>query len=376
VSVARRRVLVVQESLPQYRVPLFQRLRSDLAGSGVVLDVAHGRPVGSVAARNDAGLLPWSRRFRNRRVRVGGRHITWQPAYRMSGRYDLVVVEQASRLVLNYLLLARQAAGGPRLALWGHGCGLQGGDSPAARTLVRANRAVCRLPHWWFAYTEGSAARVRAAGYPDERITVVQNATDTSWAAVGTGIAKVPQRCAVVGSLSPDKRLDFLIAAADVVARRRPAFEVVVIGDGPERPRVLAWAADRPYLSYRGPLFGDAKAAELAAATLVLNPGRVGLGALDAFAAGAPLVTTRGSHHSPEVEYLRHARNGWLTADDVDAYAETVDHLLGDGHRLAEMAAGCRRDARRYSLGAMVDRFAEGVLDACAAAGRPAGKAG
>jgi len=361
-------VLIVQESLPQYRVPFFNGLRDRLALHDVDLDVAHGRPAGSVAARNDGGVLDWSRRFHNRRFSVGGRYVVWQPVYRTSAGYDLIIAEQASRLITNYTLLGRQALGGPRLALWGHGANLDTGGRLCATIKVGASRTMSRLPHWWFAYTEGSAARVRAAGFAPERITVVQNATDTSWAwAERRLVTKVPGRCVVIGSLYADKRLDFLIAAADRVASRRQSFKLVVIGDGPERTRIERWADTRPYLSYRGALFDEAKSAELLSASLVLNPGRVGLGVLDAFAAGAPVVTTRGGHHSPEIEYLQHASNGWMTENDVDAYAEAVTSLLDDDRGLATLAHNCRRDASRYSLDAMVDRFAAGVIQAIAA---------
>ena len=39
-----KRVLVVQESLPHYRVALFEGLRRSLAAEGVLLDLVHGRP--------------------------------------------------------------------------------------------------------------------------------------------------------------------------------------------------------------------------------------------------------------------------------------------------------------------------------------------
>lgn len=357
------RVLIVQESLPQYRVPLFNGLRERLALHGIHLDVAHGQPVGPVAARNDGGELPWSRRFENRRLSIGKRYVASQPVYRASASYELVIVEQASRLVTNYVLLGRQAFGGPRIALWGHGANLD----PGGTVTVAASRAMARRPHWWFAYTEGSAARVRAAGFTTERITVVQNATDTSWAS-GRSASKVPGRCVVIGSLYRDKRLDFLIAAADAVAHRCSAFELVIVGDGPERARVEAWAASRPYLTYRGALFGGAKAADLLSASLVLNPGRVGLGVLDAFAAGAPVVTTRGSHHSPEIEYLRHASNGWMTENHVKAYADAVTTLLDRPDLVAAARSACRADAARYSVDTMADRFTTGILAALAAA--------
>lgn len=355
------RVLVVQESLPQYRVAFFERLRDRLRGEDVELDLAHGEPVAAVAARGDGGTLDWAIQVPNHRLRVGGHVLVWQPAHRLATGSSLVVVEQASRMLLNYLLLGRQTFGGPPVALWGHGANLQSDDSLVTKLAEQAKRTLSRRPHWWFAYTEGSAERVRATGFPQDRITVVQNAADTSWAEIPALRAKVPGRCVYVGSLDRRKCLDLLVAAADEVARLRPDFELVMVGDGPDRARVLDWAATRSHLRYVGPLFGSAKAQELSQAELVLNPGLVGLSIVDAFAAGAPLVTTEFPLHSPEVEYLDNGRNGLVTAHDRDAYARSVGALLGNRLRLRTMQDRCRQDARRYSLDAMVDRFAGGV---------------
>jgi glycosyltransferase involved in cell wall biosynthesis len=363
------KVLIVQESLPQYRVPFFDSLRDRLAGQDIALDVAHGRPPAEVAGRGDGGHLDWSIGLDNRRLRVAGHPVVWQPVYRRSIGYDLVIVEQASRLLVNYPLLARQRRPRPNVALWGQGADRPAGRSTARRVGRAARSAISRLPHWWFAYTEGGAEQVRRLGFPAGRITVVQNAADTSWAqhAVPT---KVPGRCVFIGSLYRGKGIDFLVAAADRVASQRPEFSLVIVGDGPERSRVDSWAADRPYLRATGPLFGRAKAAELTAAQLVLAPGMVGLAVVDSFAAAAPMVTTDMPFHGPEVEYLEHGRNGWIVPDRVDAFAEVVETLLGRPDLIIGARAACRSAAERYSLRAMTERFAGGVAAALGAGPR------
>lgn len=361
------RVLIVQESLPQYRVPLFTRLRDLLAGHGVHLDVAHGQPSMTVGARRDGGTLDRSLLLHNRRLQVGGRAVVWQPVYRVSAGYELVVVEHASRLLVNYALLARQRRGGPRVALWGHGRGRPEGTSVLGRLGGTARNGISRLPHWWFPYTERGAARIRGFGFPAERITVLQNAADTSWAEHATA-ARVPGRCVFIGGLYPGKGVDLLVAAADRVAARHPAFTMVIVGDGPDRAQVDAWARDRPYLRIAGPLFGPEKAQELAAAELVLAPSMVGLAVLDSFAAGAPMVTTDTPGHGPEIEYLEHGRNGWIVPAGVESFADTVLTLLDRPDLLTAARAACSADAGRYSIDTMADRFTAGILAALVAA--------
>jgi glycosyltransferase involved in cell wall biosynthesis len=289
-----------------------------------------------------------------------------------------VIVEQASRLLLNYALLLRQGIGMARVAFWGHGANLQAHRSLALAEAVK--KRVSRRPHWWFAYTEGSRHRVRELGYPAERITVVQNAIDTGKlrsarerlgesAAVDTrvrlGLGNGPV-AAFVGGLYEDKRLEFLLQVADRLALARPGFHLVVVGDGPLRQTIEREASRRPHVTYCGALFGDEKVAALAPASALLLPGLVGLAILDAFALEIPLVTANVDFHSPEIEYLIDGENGLMVsaANDVQAYVSAVLRVFDDAslsHRLQE---GCRAAACRYTNEEMVERFSGGVIQA------------
>ena len=54
----------------------------------------------------------------------------------------------------------------------------------------------------------------------------------------------------------------------------------------------------------------------------------VGLGILDSFALGIPMVTTDCKIHSPEIAYLKSGRNGLMIADSEEAFIEGVERLL------------------------------------------------
>src|SRR5689334_9127865 len=115
------RVLVVQRQLPAYRLPFFSLLRERLAALGIDLSLVVG-PAKSV--RRDQGDLDWAVRSGNRVASVKGREVVWQPVLRAAHAADLVIVEQANRLLANYVLLAL----GARVAFWGHGANLQARD--------------------------------------------------------------------------------------------------------------------------------------------------------------------------------------------------------------------------------------------------------
>ncbi len=54
----KKHVLIIQRRMTEYRVPMFEALRTRLAQDGVTLQVAYGTPTALEALRNDTGVLP------------------------------------------------------------------------------------------------------------------------------------------------------------------------------------------------------------------------------------------------------------------------------------------------------------------------------
>ena len=176
-TATRARVLFALEWLPGFTIELHQELRGLLAEEGIELAIVHGDPPGEIAARAPVASLDWATRVPNRTLAVGPHGVFWQPVTDRSRAADLVIVDQASRALFNYWLLAQQRRGRTRMAFWGHGANLN--RPRAIRAAEWVKRRMSSRAHWWFAHTEGARQRVRELGYPDERITVVQNASDT-----------------------------------------------------------------------------------------------------------------------------------------------------------------------------------------------------
>jgi L-malate glycosyltransferase len=352
----RRTVAVIQEWLPRYRVPFFSLLRDLLDARGIELHFCYGQPAGPMAQRSDAADLPWAYKVVN--THLGP--LVWQPVWRHVRRADLVIVEQANRLALDYLLLVARPVGGPRVAFFGHGANLQGNPSSFRERWKRM--VLVQSPDWWFAYTEGVANRVASAGYPRDRITVVQNAVDTSELA-GVNVPKKAGRCIYVGSLYEYKRLPFLLEAADRVAMEIPQFELIVVGDGPLRSWLQCKAQTRPWLYLEGANHGGVRDKLFASSELTLMPGTVGLVVVDSFAARAPLVTMHDGLHSPEIDYLQDGLNGRVVEySSVERYAEAVIQLLAKPALREKLVDGCEKSARKYTVEAMTINFVSGIL--------------
>jgi glycosyltransferase involved in cell wall biosynthesis len=363
-------VHIVYRHVPQYRKEFYDCLKMELARRAIVLHLIYGQPIGADAAKSDSVNVVWGNRIHNRVLSVRGRPLCYQPVFWRTRNSDLIVVEQASKLVVNYMLLTRAAFGGAPVALWGHGINSQPDGSLIGRIAEAAKRHYSLAPLWWFAYTKGTADIVTSLGFPNSRITIVQNALDTNqlseWLSDFPESEEDTQSCLYLGALYVDKRIDFLLDAAHRIAELRPGFELIVAGDGPLRAVMQEAATKYPYIKYVGPVFGPEKAHLLRRARLLLIPGAVGLVVLDGFASGTPLVTTAVRNHGPEAEYIEDGVNGIVVEeyDNSGAYARAVVDLLDDGARRAELVSACELAATRYSLPQMVSRFAEGIESA------------
>lgn len=379
---SRPRVVIAYKSLPRYRVPFYEGLRARLDEAGIDLGLVYGQASPREAHRSEDADIDWAIRRRNRILKLGRREAIWQPCLSDVRGADLVVVEQASRVLLNYVLLAKQVAGRSRVAFWGHGANLQVQTARAASEWLK--RRVSRLPHWWFAYTEGSRRRVEALGYPAERITVVQNAQDTEELAAAVARITDEDRAAYrarhglgdgpvglfLGSLAREKRVDLLLDAADAIVARQPDFCLLVAGEGEERRRVEAAARERPWITTLGRVDDlPSRALALSVSSALLVPGAVGLAAVDSFAAGVPLVTVAGDGHGPEIEYVDDRVNGVLVPESAGTggYADGALETMTIGPVRTRLLDGCRAARGVFTLDAMVTRFASGISTALAA---------
>ena len=372
-----RQVAIVQSALRRYREGFYEALRADLARNDIDLLLFHSTPLPHEDDRQDRLEVPWATRLKRHAIPLGRRYLVSQQLHPRLRAVDLVVVEQASRLLLNYRLLWQQARGGPRVAFWGHGRDFTENRSSLGE---RAKASISRRVHWWFAYTSLSGDIVTDLGVDAARITVVNNAIDTTTlkaqidAVDDARLAMLRQELGVgpgpvglfLGTLRPDKHLEVLLEAGRRIRREHPDFGLLVAGSGPLEDDVRRWAEQEPWLHYLGGRYGSDRAEVLALADLLLLPGWVGLVVLDAIVAGTPLITSRDSPHGPEIAYLRDGENGLLVANgtDPDSYADAVTRTLDDPELLRSLVLGCAADRDLYSVEEMAGRFADGIRQA------------
>lgn len=363
-----KHVLVIQRRMTHYRVAFFESLRNKLSERGIGLSVAYGSPNTEEKSKNDAGELRWASHLPTRYF-LGGK-ICWQPFGKEAAAADLVVITPENKLICN--LWEQYCVRERKLAFWGHGANLQGDPASISE---RFKRVVAKRADWWFGYTDMSVPLITASGFPAERITVLNNALDTQ--EMATQCAQVSansleemrqslglrgQRIGVyVGSLYEEKRIPFMLEAAQAIRTIVPDFEFLIVGGGPERDCVESFCAANPWAHYLGVRKGQEKVDLISLAQVMINPGAVGLGILDSFVCRVPMLTTNCSGHGPEIAYLKNGVNGLMTPSSLEDYVPAVCALLNDERRLAALRKGCEDSGKRYTIENMARNFADGV---------------
>ncbi len=160
------------------------------------------------------------------------------------------------------------------------------------------------------------------------------------------------RRIAMIGRLVSSKGTHFAIEALRILLSRVPDAELVILGDGPERPRLERQAASLPVLFLGAGVQTDAR--DLLARSRVhclpsttsewLPPETLGLAAAEAQAMGVPVVAS-ATGGIPEV--VRDGVTGLLVPDArPDALAAALERLLTDDGLHARLSTAGREHVR------------------------------
>lgn len=209
-----------------------------------------------------------------------------------------------------------------------------------------------------------SAVDERQFGQHARRCIRIDNAIDYSKFAAGTR-TPVAGRLITIGRLSANKNVADVLKVFAVASRLRPGLTLTVVGDGPLRSELEAFAQTlnlAKSVKWLGAISDDKLLDELGASELFVSAARYegfGLAAVEAMAAGlVPVVNNIDAFRDliePEVD-------GFLAEyENAEATAQTWLRALSlPIERRLEMSAQARQKARRYDWSNAIDKF-EGV---------------
>lgn len=229
----------------------------------------------------------------------------------------------------------------------------------------------------------GTAARDEYAsrGVPGDRLDVLPYCCDIDrFAAVPPReVEAVKDRlsldgkvvCLFSGQMIERKGVDTVIAAFEKIAPRCPDAVLLLLGDGPLRPRyegmIPQWLRGR--VSFLGHIPQDDLPAHFAAADLFVFPSRHdgwGVVVNEACAARLPVITTyqTGAAH----DLVEHEKSGFVfDRDDVDGFATAMQFLIEHPDERNRFGERSRELVEQFSPGKGAARFQRAVTAACRA---------
>lgn len=364
-----------QRVLAEYRIPFFDELASHCA-NGLEVFAGEPRPEESIAIGDN---LATATHVKAQNVHLGrGRfYLCWQRGYRRwlrQSNIDVLIVATDPRILSSYLAIRQARSNGSPVIGWGLGT-LSDANGGIGKSAVSALRSrLYRSYDAVIAYSSKAADDYRRAGVLDERIFVANNAISTSEAeaaqlkypADGEEVRKwrenhelTKQTIIFVGRLIPEKRLDLLIEACRATG---DAFDLLIVGDGPEREALERIAADRyPGTRFIGHKRGDELSLAFAASDFFVLPGAGGLAIYEAMAHAKPVIVGKGD--GTEADLVQDGRNGLLVEpDDLGKLTEAIKSYIGQTGRIHNEGLESRKMIREQaSIEKMATTFISAV---------------
>ena len=225
-----------------------------------------------------------------------------------------------------------------------------------SRRLARFEQAICRGVDATIAVSgEDRAYLVRHAGAP---VTVMANGIRAADYAPPTGNVRESRQLVFSGKMDYRPNVDavewFYRAVFPHARRKFPDCKLVIVGRSPHRR--LGMLAGDPDVRVTG--WVESVKHFLHSATIYIAPLRMGSGTrlkiLQAMAAGCAVVSTSigaaGLHDD--------VRDALIIADEADAFARAITHLLEDENRRRELGALAQEQVgRHYDWSALIPRL-------------------
>ena len=228
---------------------------------------------------------------------------------------------------------------------------------PAPRRLLIP--LLYRLPSAVVAVSDGVRSALVAMGLPAHRVITIHNPVLRSeYSGSATATRTAGRFVLAAGRLIPAKGFDLLLEAFLHVEPR--TFQLVVLGDGPDRDDLLALArrlaiSDR--VTFPGAV-SDISRWYQRAACFVLSSRNEGWPnvLVEAMAAGCPVISFRCDYGPAEI--IQHGTSGLLVASgNIHDLAHSITSVLNDRRLSASLSVGAATRAERFASQAVADRW-------------------
>lgn len=381
------RVVLQQPCLTKYRIPIFRELARR---PGIDLTVVYGDEAGITNAQPEGFKAEFVKLHDKSIGNLLIRYHAAQYAYCTRERADVVILSWSTRYLSLLPGLVRARWNGVGVVLWGHGY------SKSETSLRRATRRrFAGLADSLLFYNNTAAQQfLDEGGAPLDRVFVALNTIDLTpvfdqadrWRADTAALAKFRARLNLgagpvvlfVSRLYRSNRCDLLLEAVRRLGASVPGLKVLVVGDGPDGPRLRELAQSLGVMDrvvFAGAVFSeDQLAPYFVSADVFCYPANIGLSLIHALGYGLPIVTSsKVEAQNPEIEAFRPGVNGLHYDDgDADSLAQTLQSVLTDGAHRSRLAQGAADTVRGdFLVEKMVDGMEAAIRTAAIRQPRP-----
>ncbi len=299
------------------------------------------------------------------------------------GKYDLGVLPRLAKLFRDQRIDAVVTVGAGDKMFWGRLaarsarvpvvlCALHSTGWPDAIGRLNRLRLLTRWTDGFIGVAEAHARHLtEVERFPADKVNVIPNGVDaqrfhptgdSATARRELGLSAAAPVVGIVAALRPEKNHDLFLRAAARVRIQIPAARFLIVGDGPERPRLEQLAAELDladavkFLGTRDDIPRLLSALDLFVLTSRIEANPVSI--LEAMASGKPVVAPRvGSIAESVID----RQTGFLTEPNDEAQvADRVTELLSNPQLAARLGeAGRTAVVERWSLERMVAGYEE-----------------
>jgi len=357
-----KRVIFVQKFVPHYRLPLFELLKRKLEENGIEFVLIYGSPDPYEGSKVKMEFPEWGVRVESKIIPIYERYLYWQGIPFKIKKDDVVIVEQAAKLLDNYILFFLEQINIVRMCYFGHGQNFQ--DKYELKISKKIKQLMVGRVSKWFAYTKMSVDSLLEQGVNSEKIVSVNNTLKLTTTLREFDIKRNKFQFVYIGGLYKDKRTEFLLESSSKVRAENSRFELHIVGDGPQKGVVEEFSRNNSWCFYHKGMYGEERDRLLFESSAILMPGLVGLVAIDSFHFACPIVTTNCGQHSPEFVYLENRKNALMLSDEgtTDEFAKLILEFIVDQELSETLRRECRNSAAFYTIEETAERFYKGIM--------------
>lgn len=355
----RPRVVILNDYMPAYRAQLFDKVEKKLGSQSIDFMLITGNPDKKFLLRRDMTTAPFHIVANNFSVRVGRSSIRYIFARKYTKSADIIVCEYSVTNLNTWLHILFDKK--KTIFLWGHGPGYLAKQSWLRTSL---ELFLARKASKVLTYTMPGMARLVELGLEPEKVEYLNNTFD--WGPIGQSILETDEVTVsdyiesksltpgkifcFIGALDETKRIDFLADAMDFAWEIDKEVRFLFAGEGPDKDK-LANATSRGQAVLLGRIGNSEKGILAKISSGILNPGNIGLVAVDSLAMNTPIIGTN-VRSSPEKDYLVEGLSLYTLSNNPAAFAdELISFLQQDKQKVSFGKPPLLEDfAERFSL--------------------------